>query len=519
VPQTPLPRLSLTGRDFSDIRSQLISAIPTITDRWTDLSQSDVGITLIELMASVGTMLSFYLDHQANEAFLPTTRERRNVINLCKLIAYRLQDVTSSTTVLRFSLQAPLSVRVDVPKYTRVATAVGDVVPFTTTALATIPAGDTEVLVGARQGVLAQESFRTTGTPNQVFSLSASLVDVSSIEVVVDDVVWAEVDSFVAAEGGDRVFVVDVDASGVVSVSFGDGSFGYSPPNATSVNVSVTYLTSMGSAGNVGTGVVTTLLDQISDVLGNPVSLLVTNTQAATGGADQETIEHAQANAPAQLSALFRAMTRDDYVALCTGFPGVGKAVAWGEQEGSSPDYNLFNWVLVSASPAGLTREALLADPTSGLLSDQLKGDLLDFLEGRKCITTRVKLVDPQYVPVDVSVLVYTAPGALATQVKAAVVSALEAFFVPDSTTFGQAVYQSNVVRVVDSLPGVDHSQLMVLRTDSTDPGTQVVTFLSLSRYALPYLRTLVVTTQPATFSPAPASVYPCPAIVPAPHD
>lgn len=519
MPQTPLPRLSLTGRDFADIRQQLISAIPTITDRWSDFNSSDVGIALIELMASVGAMLSFYLDHQANEAFLLTARERRNVINLCKLIAYKLQDVTSSTTVLRFSLQSPLAVRVDVPKYTRVATAVGDVVPFATTVLATIPAGDTEVMVGARQGILAQESFRSTGTPNQAFSLAAPLVDVSSIEVVVDDVIWAEVDSFVAAEGGDRVFVVDVDATGVVSISFGDGSFGYSPPNAASTNITIFYLTSLGSTGNVGTGVVTTLLDHVADVLGNPVSLLVTNTQAATGGADQETIEHAQANAPAQLSALFRAMTRDDYIALCTGFPGVGKAVAWGEQEGSTPDYNLFNWVLVSASPAGLTREALLADPTSGLLSDQLKGDLLQFLEERKCITTRVKLIDPQYVPVDVSVSVYTAPGALATQVKAAVVSALERFFEPDVVAFGQAVYLSNVSRVVDSIPGVDHSQLTVLRTDTTDSGTQVVTFLSLARYAFPYLRALTVSTQPATFSPAPASVYPCPPSPIAPHD
>ena len=53
-------------------------------------------------------MLAYYLDAQAAEAFLPTARQRQNVINLCKLINYRLDTPVAATTTLRFSLSSAI---------------------------------------------------------------------------------------------------------------------------------------------------------------------------------------------------------------------------------------------------------------------------------------------------------------------------------------------------------------------------------------------------------------------------
>lgn len=95
------------NKDYESIRQELLAKIPQLTDRWTDFNHSDLGVVLLDLFCGVGDMLAYYLDAQAAEAFLPTARQRQNVINLCKLIGYRLDSPVASTTTLRFRLSAP----------------------------------------------------------------------------------------------------------------------------------------------------------------------------------------------------------------------------------------------------------------------------------------------------------------------------------------------------------------------------------------------------------------------------
>ena len=103
------------NKDYESIRQELLAKIPQLTDRWTDFNHSDLGVVLLDLFCGVGDMLAYYLDAQAAEAFLPTARQRQNVINLCKLIDYRLDSPVASTTTLRFRLSAPLGKDLTIP--------------------------------------------------------------------------------------------------------------------------------------------------------------------------------------------------------------------------------------------------------------------------------------------------------------------------------------------------------------------------------------------------------------------
>ena len=69
--------ISYTGRDVADIRRELIDMIPTLTTKWTDFNESDLGITLIELIASAQDMQNFYFDTQAFETYLDTAVQYR----------------------------------------------------------------------------------------------------------------------------------------------------------------------------------------------------------------------------------------------------------------------------------------------------------------------------------------------------------------------------------------------------------------------------------------------------------
>src|SRR4030042_4362431 len=102
-------------KDYDSLRRELLARVPQLTDRWTDFNASDLGVVLLELFCGIGDMLAYYLDAQAAEAFLPTARQGQNVINLCKLIGYRLDTPVAATTTLRFSLAAPLAEDLIIP--------------------------------------------------------------------------------------------------------------------------------------------------------------------------------------------------------------------------------------------------------------------------------------------------------------------------------------------------------------------------------------------------------------------
>ena len=64
---------------------------------WTDRSEADPGVLLIELFAYMGDVLAYYLDRVASESFLATATEPRSVLNLLRLIGYQLNPPVAAT--------------------------------------------------------------------------------------------------------------------------------------------------------------------------------------------------------------------------------------------------------------------------------------------------------------------------------------------------------------------------------------------------------------------------------------
>ncbi len=83
----PLPPIDYTSRDYAAFRQDMIDAIPTRLPEWTSRSPNDFGITLIELFAYMGDILSFYGDRIANEAFLETATLRSSVLKIAAMLA------------------------------------------------------------------------------------------------------------------------------------------------------------------------------------------------------------------------------------------------------------------------------------------------------------------------------------------------------------------------------------------------------------------------------------------------
>lgn len=436
--------IAYTNKDYESIRQELLAKIPKLTDHWTDFNHSDLGVVLLELFCGIGDMLAYYLDVQAAEAFLPTARQRQNVIDLCKLIGYRLDTPVAATTALRFSLSAPLGTDLIVPAGT-VCRALLDngQADFETVEDMVIPRGVLTVCVPARQGVRRTETFTASGQLFQRFKLNGETIAQSSITVTIADETWSEVGHFQDSAPDSLHFMADIDTLDVATVIFGDGQNGAVPPPGATITVS--YLATLGEKGNLAPGRITQILTPVySD--GVQVSLSVTNPVPATGGASRETIEHARRQAPAELRTLWKAVTLEDYKVLAEGFPGVAKAKVLDTNDCQNIRY--YNVHLAIAPDSG------------GLPSALLKRDLSDFLERRKVITVEVNLFDPIYRPIDIDAEVYAWPGEALENVRSRIEYQLSEFFAFDRVGFGQTAHQSDLVALIDGVRGVSHLNL-----------------------------------------------------------
>ena len=378
--------VAYTNKDYESLRRELLAKVPQLTDWWTDFNASDLGVVLLELFCGVGDMLAYYLDAQAAEAFLPTARQRQNVIQLCKLIGYRLDAPVSATTTLRFSLTSPLEADLVIPAKTtaRAHLDSGDV-EFETVEEAILPRGRLSVDVNARQGRRKVESFTATGEPNASLPLTGTQSAQDSLSVLVGERAWREVDHFQDSGGQDEHFQAETDGLDRTRILFGDGVRGAIP--AAEAVIRVEYLETQGAAGNLGVGVVTELTSTLYQD-GDLVAVIVTNSVPATGGTDRESLDHARRQAPAEVRTVWKALTKDDYKALAEGYPGVAKAQVLDVNDCANIRYYQVN---LAVAPHG-----------GGPPSPILKRDLAAFLESRKVVTIEINLFEPVYMPVSI---------------------------------------------------------------------------------------------------------------------
>ncbi|QBG49216.1 baseplate J protein [Verrucomicrobia bacterium S94] len=442
--------IEYSNKDYESIRQELLAKVPQLTNRWTDFNPSDLGIVLLDLFCGVGDMLAYYLDAQAAEAFLPTARQRQSVIDLCKHIGYRLDGPASSTTTILFFLPDTLDFDLTIPRGTSCRALVEDGhIDFETADSVFIPRGEHSVEAFARQGIRKVQELEATGQPWQQFELTGKAIAQGTIRVEIDGKPWMEVRHFQESDADSFHFITDCTALDVTTISFGDGQFGAVPPAGKTISVS--WLESLGADGNIAPKRITQLLTPIYHE-SVQVPLNISNPVAATGGSSRETIQHAKVQAPAELSTLWKAITLQDYKALAEGFPGVAKAKVLDTNDCQNIRYYT---VHLAVAPNG-----------GGLPSGLLKLDLAEFLERRKVATVEVKLFDPVYLPIPIDCTVYVWPGEDLAAIQRRIETALADFFSFDRVNFEQAIHTSDLVALIDGVPGVSHLHLHTPPTD-----------------------------------------------------
>ncbi len=255
----------------------------------------------------------------------------------------------------------------------------------------------------------------------------------STLTIRVNGEAWTEVATLFGAGPHDRVYVTWLDEANATHVMFGDGTTGARLPTG-AANVVATYRTGIGSPGLVGAGAVSLLITRPLGVrnAANPV--------ATTDAADAETPAMLRGSAPLHVLTLDRIVSLDDYANYARAYPGISKALA------------SWFWTLrgrgVSLTVAG--QDGASIDPASPFAIS-----LVAAIAARSDPTVPVVLADYQPVYFLLAAAVATDPALVANTVYGTIDAALRAAFALDQRDFGQGVRASEVIAIIQSVPGV----------------------------------------------------------------
>jgi predicted phage baseplate assembly protein len=226
--------------------------------------------------------------------------------------------------------------------------------------------------------------------------------------------------------------MLEIADGGATSLVFGDGVQGARLPTGAE-NVKAVFRSGIGRGGNVGAETLTTLLDR-------PLGLKeVRNPLPAGGGADPDGPEEIRRNVPLPLRALDGLVSVSDYAAFSRAFAGIGKAEA----------------AIIRAAGGTFVHVTVAGQADAPLEGSALVSRLTEALVTLGDPTLPVRVQPREMLVLLLAARVAVEPDYAWVDVEPAVRAALVAAFGFDRRQPGEDVFLSEVITVMQRVPGV----------------------------------------------------------------
>lgn len=462
-------------KDIKDIRDYLVKRVNDICkeyniEGWTDHNESDLGMVFIELAAGIADMLNFNLDNQALETYLPTAVQRKNVKNILSLINYEMKGPVSAVTRVNFTLDEPVGIDLEIPKYFQIAYKRYDdtEVFFVTKESCVIPKGETEVKnIPVMQGTANEDHLTVADLlRNRIIGIDSDEVAEGSIELIVDGIHWTKVDDVLLDDEKGTKYSVHEDEDDKPYIEFGYNYEDFLPEDK-DADVTINFVTCIGAAGSIAAEKIDTIEDDI--IIGSynyADNLKVINPEPAVGGADRETIDEARIKAPAYLKSSNLMVTLKDYENITNHFQGIckSKAVDWNTDSGKYIDvpYKVRIYVV--------TKDNKLYTTNSQYLSE-----LRTYLNQYKWSSIILDLQSAVFRKIDISAIIYTSANKDYYQrIKLDAINALNEFFKKENRSFGEKFTLGKLENAITSSnDAIDYSEMVtpksILKLDTIE--------------------------------------------------
>ena len=437
--------IDYTNVDYDGFKQMMLKGLSETMPEYTDTSETDPGVVILELLARGLDIINHYQNVQANECFLPSAERRSNVLNWCNILNYTPRVSTPAILTEVIAVTDPAT---KVPAGTALHTKASDItnepIYFTTledlvqtnsdgiysnllgyeltdgTVVDELEEGNTVknylFLVPIIHGVMVNNELlgTSTGEENQEYTLANSPVSVDNLTVSVAETktaeVWTRVDSFIDSSTTDKHYMVQVLENDTVQIIFGDNRTGMIPPSGSIIRA--TYLNGGGIKGNVGKYTVTEMQTTVSGVsymynleYGSEHSLDIERL-----GTDKETLSSIKINAPNHFKTVWGCLTVEDYAnKLLELFPEIALSDSVKTPATDETDTNPIDGVDVYFAVRDPETNYLLNGPDN--VSTTLMQEIREMYEERQLVGTHVNFKDTTFLVLEIKAIMYTFEG------------------------------------------------------------------------------------------------------------
>lgn len=463
------PWVGYLDRGYRTIKTALVNRVKTLLPEMTDYSQSNIFMIILDYMAALTELLNYYVDVSARELYVYTAQHISSMIQLSRLIDYRIKARIPST--VRVTVQL-LDQEGNPAGATQDIIFKGDNILLGSNGVPFRQMGDVVMRKGSNLVVLdLEQSVKSATNPdeytnlglipegkNPTLPLPSNYADGSGT-IYIDGEQWDLVETLGFSSPYDQVFVVEYVSEGLFVAKFGDGIRGAIPRAGAEAKLS--YNITQGINGNLDSGTITDFKGtpnvEPSGALTN-YTLNITNPNAATGGSDRETIEDMREHLGCSLRTLDRAVTFKDFIDIAKLCPGVDKVGA---------DFSCETGISYYITP-----------DKGGEANELLLRELEDYVDMRKVLGVPVQAFPAGETQIYLSLTVWGKYGKRAQDIQLLVKTALVNEYSYNNSDINRPIYTSDIIALVDNLDAVDHLTLDEL-------------------YLLPYGRKAITTENP----------------------
>ena len=387
--------LTITSLDFDTLKTNLKTFMKSQSSlKDYDFEGSNINV-LLDILSYNTYINSFYTNMAISEMFIDSAQVRDSVVSHAKHVNYVPASVKSPEALINITFTTSgIGNAFEIPKGTQFSgqNANGSFVFTTDRNITSLSTSNTFTFsnVAIYEGTYFSEVYTVDYTNlNQKFLVTNPTVDTDSLAVTVIENNGQTITNFSRADylydvtPTSNVFFLQASAGGTYQVYFGDGVFGRTPQNASTVLLS--YRASLGTAG---AGVTTFFMDHdLGPTNGGQVTgTSITSVTGSSNGADRESIESIRFRAPRAYQTLGRAVTMNDYRNIIL------------DNFNEVKDVNIYGGETVTGS-VQYGKVFISPSTYSGSpLTNQRKTDLITFLQDKKVLNIQNVVIDPEYI-------------------------------------------------------------------------------------------------------------------------
>jgi hypothetical protein len=483
--------------DYESIKNRVLQNLSAQSE-WA--SFLDYGV-IDNIISSVVNEMSYqiqYAEYNTVENFWNMARNRSSLLQMSPMHGYIVPRKQSSTGTVRISTSSTFdssySKTIAIPKFFQ----------FSGNGIYVCSENDTQlnptenyVEVSCIQGEVKEVSFLAEGIQYEEKIIYDDSVENSFFVLTVNDIEWTQVDSLFSCESTEQCYQIRTlpNLSGI-TIRFGNDVFG-KKLNKNDV-VKFKYISTDGADGNIYTSdVITSVESQAFDSSGYSVKLYCTNVTSFVGGKDYPSIEEIREISPNVYQTGDRASSRSDYITILQKMSDLSKISVWGAYE-TLIDNNEDPWGFISAEQNVVHLALLLGDEYDSF--DDLEEIDPEYvtLKKTKIIESLHDVNDPtdliSFESTNKIPMVFHIDGTITSsayttnEVSNNIKTNLSKTYGIKSMEFGESVYNSDYIRLIDETDGVkNHISYIELYKDNIKLSSDYYCDFNLPIYPISY--------------------------------